>query len=41
MPAEEFISLNCNAIRALGTDYAVASKKRDLAMEQAKLYEGR
>jgi len=41
MSAEEFISLNCNAIRALDTDYAVASKKRDLVMEQAKLYEGR
>jgi len=41
MSAEEFISLNCNAIKALDTDYAVASKKRDLVMAQAKLYEGK
>jgi len=41
MSAEEFISLNCNAIKALDSDYALLSKKRDLVMAQAKLYEGR
>ena len=41
MSAEEFISLNCNAIKALDSDYALFSKKRDLVMAQAKLYEGK
>jgi len=41
MSAEEFISLNCNAIKALDSDYALLSKKRDLVMAQAKLYEGK
>ncbi len=41
MSAEEFISLNCNAIKALDSDYALISKKRDLVMAQAKLYEGK
>jgi len=41
MSAEEFISLNCNAIKALDNDYALLSKKRDLIMEQAKLYAGK
>ncbi len=41
MSAEEFISLNCNAVKALDTDFALASKKRDIVMEEAKAFEGR
>lgn len=40
MSAEEFISLNCNAIKALDTDYALASKKRDIVMKQAEAFAG-
>ena len=41
MSAEEFISLNCNAIKALDTDYSLLSKKRDIVMAQAENYQGR
>lgn len=40
MSAEEFISLNCNSMRALDTDFALISKKRDKAMEDAQLFAG-
>ena len=40
MSPEEYISLNCNAVKALDTDYALLSKKRDLVIAQAKPFEG-
>lgn len=41
MSAEEFISLNCNAVKSLDMDYALLSKKRDLVMAQAEAFAGR
>ncbi len=41
MSAEEFISLNCNAVKALDTDYALLAKKRDMIIKEAKPFEGR
>ncbi len=40
MSAEEFISLNCNAVKALDSDFALLSKKRDIAMAQANQFQG-
>ncbi len=41
MSTEEYISLNCNAVKTLDVEYLVLSKKRDKVMEQAKAFEGR
>ena len=40
MSAEEYISLNCNAVRALDSDYRLLSQKRDRVMQQAQQYAG-
>ena len=41
MSSEEYISLNCNAVKAFDTEFAVLAKKRDLVIEKAKAFEGR
>lgn len=41
MSAEEYIALNCKAVESLGTDFALASKKRDIVMKQAEAFAGR
>lgn len=41
MSPEEYIALNCKAVQALDSDYALLSKKRDLVMEDARPFEGR
>lgn len=40
MSAEEFISLNCNAIKALDSDFALISKKRDILSAEANAFQG-
>ncbi len=41
MSAEEYIALNCNAVRVLDTEYSVLSLKRDKVMQDASTFEGR
>lgn len=41
MSAEEYISLNCNAIKVLDTEYALLSKKRDIVIKDAETFAGR
>ena len=41
MSAEEYISLNCNAVNSLTTDFNLISKKRDLVMTQAEQFSGK
>ena len=40
MSAEEYISLNCNAVNSLTSDFNLISKKRDLVMSQAEAFQG-